>query len=56
MAKDGGYYFYPTQNITRAHAITMAVNSIKTVPMTKKKAKSVLEYTYDDFLKFQIGL
>lgn len=49
MAKDGGYYFYPTQNITRAHAITMAVNSIKTVPMTKKKAKSVLEYTYDDF-------
>lgn len=51
MAKDGGYYFYPTQNITRAHAITMAVNSIKTVPMTKKKAKSVLEYTYDDFFK-----
>lgn len=51
MAKDGGYYFYPTQNITRAHAITMAVNSIKTIPMTKKKAKSVLEYTYDDFFK-----
>ena len=52
MAKDGGYYFYPTQNITRAHAITMTVNSIKTFPMSKKKAKSVLEYTYDDF--FQI--
>lgn len=51
MAKDGGYYFYPTQKITRAHAITMAVNSIKTMPMSKKKAKSVLEYTYDDFFK-----
>lgn len=51
MAKDGGYYFYPTQNITRAHAITMAVNSVKTAPIGKKKAKSILEYTYDDFYK-----
>lgn len=49
--KDGYYFFNPQDNIIRAHAITIAVNALKTQPLTTKKAKATLEYAYDDFYK-----
>ena len=51
MDKNGEYLFRPLDNITRAHAITIAVNALKTQPISKKKAKAILEYAYDDFYK-----
>jgi len=51
MDKNGLYLFRPEDNIIRGHAITIAVNALKTQPLTEKKAKSVLEYTYEDFYK-----
>lgn len=48
---NGLYLFRPEDNIIRAHAITIAVNALKTQPITKKKAKAVLEYAYEDFYK-----
>ncbi len=49
MDKDGYYLFRPEDSITRGHAFTIAVNALKTMPITEKKAKAVLEYAYDDF-------
>ena len=51
MDKNGEYLFRPTENIIRGHAITIAINALKTQPISKKKAKAVLEYAYDDFYK-----
>lgn len=48
---NGLYLFRPEDNIIRGHAITIAINALKTQPLTEKKAKSVLEYAYDDFFK-----
>ncbi|MBR1681668.1 S-layer homology domain-containing protein, partial [bacterium] len=45
---NGLYLFRPEDNIIRGHAITIAINALKTQPLTEKKAKSVLEYAYDD--------
>lgn len=49
--ENGLYLFRPEDNILRAHAIIIAVNALKTNPITEKKAKAVLEYAYDDFYK-----
>lgn len=51
MDENGEYLFRPMDNIIRGHAISIAVNALKTQPITKKKAKAVLEYAYDDFFK-----
>ncbi len=51
MDSRGLYLFRPDDNITRAHAITIAVNALKVQPISKRKAKAVLEYRYEDFFK-----
>ena len=51
MNSEGKYLFRPNDSIIRGHAITIAMNALKTQPLTKKKAKSVLEFAYDDFYK-----
>lgn len=51
MDSNGLYLFRPTDKIIRGHAITIAINALKTQPITKKKAKAVLEYAYEDFYK-----
>jgi len=51
MDKNGEYLFRPHDSIIRGHAITIAINALKTSAITEKKAKSVLEYAYDDFFK-----
>lgn len=51
MDKDGYYLFRPEDSITRGHAFVIAVNALKTMPITEKKAKAVLEYAYDDFYR-----
>lgn len=51
MDSNGLYLFRPHDSIIRGHAITIAINALKTQPLTEKKAKAVLEYAYDDFFK-----
>lgn len=49
MDKDGYYLFRPEDSITRGHAFVIAVNALKTMPITEKKAKAILQYAYDDY-------
>ena len=49
MDSNGLYCFRPNDNITRAHAITIAINALKVQPISKRKAKGLLEYKYEDF-------
>ena len=51
MDNKGQYLFRPRDSIIRGHAITIAVNALKTASISEKKAKAVLEYAYDDFYK-----
>ncbi len=51
MDSNGQYLFRPKDSIIRAHAITIAINALKTGTISEKKAKAVLEYAYDDFYK-----
>lgn len=46
--KYGYYFFNPDEPIKRGYAITIAVNALKTAPLSRKKAKAVLEEAYDD--------
>ncbi|MBR2524839.1 S-layer homology domain-containing protein [bacterium] len=48
---NGEYLFRPHDSIIRGHAITIAVNALKTTAISEKKAKAVLEYAYEDFYK-----
>ncbi len=46
---NGEYLFRPEDSILRCHAISIAVNAIKTLPINDQKAKAVLDYedTYE---------
>ena len=46
--KYGYYFFNPDEPINRGYAITIAVNALKTAPLTRNKAKAVLDGAYDD--------
>lgn len=46
--KYGYYFFNPDEPIKRGYAITIAVNALKTAPLTRNKAKAVLENVYED--------
>ena len=42
-------YFYPQEPVTRAHAISVAVNALDTCNIPEKKARDVLKSAYADY-------
>ncbi len=42
-------YFYPQEPVTRAHAISVAVNALDTRSISEKKARDVLKSAYADY-------